>query len=112
MALCAGTMFAAMAAQPADGAVASAKGVAANTYKFTGAVTGTLHDGPNAGCPYGGIDNGGFVELNDLVGSVSGIRSIRYGPGRGAEITFAIDDAAWPLPSDAAMLLRWGGTGC
>ena len=76
MALCAGTMVVAIAAQPAGASVVSAKGVAANTYKLSGAVTGTLLDGPNAGCPYGGINNNGFVELNDLVGSVSGIRGV------------------------------------
>jgi len=76
MALCAGAMVAAMAAQPAGASVVSAKSVAANTYKVSGAVTGTLHDGPNAGCPYGGINNGGFVDLNDLVGSVSGIQGV------------------------------------
>src|ERR1022692_88880 len=76
MALCAGAMVVAMAAQPAGALVVSAKGVAANTYKLSGAVTGTLLDGPNAGCPYGGINNNGFVELNDLVGSVSGIKGV------------------------------------
>ena len=76
MALCAGTMVVAMAAQPAGALVVSAKGVTANTYKLSGAVTGTLRDGPDAGCPYGGINNNGFVELNDLVGSVSGIKGV------------------------------------
>ena len=56
--------------------VASAKSAAPNTYKLSGAVTGTLSDGPNAGCPYGGINNNGFVDLNDLVGSVSGIKGV------------------------------------
>src|ERR1019366_8810083 len=58
------------------GLVVSAKSVAANTYKLSGAVTGTLRDGPDAGCPYGGINNNGFIELNDLVGSVSGIKGV------------------------------------
>jgi hypothetical protein len=63
-------------AQPAGAAVASAKSVAANTYQLSGTANGTLHDGPNAGCPYGGINNNGFVELTDLVGSVSGIKDV------------------------------------
>ena len=75
MALCVGTMGVATA-QPAGAVVASAKGGAANTYKLSGAVTGTLADGPNAGCPYGGINSGGSVGLNDLVGSVSGIKGV------------------------------------
>ncbi len=76
LALISGAMVAAMAAQPADASGATAKSVSANTYELSGAVTGTLHDGPNAGCPYGGINNNGFVELNDLVGSVSGITGV------------------------------------
>ena len=76
LALIAGAMVVAMAAQPADASGATAKSVSANTYQLSGAVTGTLHDGPNAGCPYGGINNNGFVELNDLVGSVSGITGV------------------------------------
>jgi len=75
VALCAGTLVAALVGQPAGASVA-AKSVAANTYKLSGAVTGTLLDGPNAGCPYGGINSGGFVALNDLVGSVSGIKGV------------------------------------
>jgi hypothetical protein len=75
IALCAGTMILALAAPPA-GASVSAKSAAANTYKLTGGVSGTLSDGPNAGCPYGGIDNNGFVDLNDLVGSISGIKGV------------------------------------
>src|SRR5271155_1673487 len=74
MAMCVGLMVVATAAQPA-GAL-SAKSVAADTYKLSGAVTGTLTDGPDAGCPYGGINSHGFVELNDLVGSVSGIKGV------------------------------------
>ncbi|HVA09585.1 MAG TPA: hypothetical protein VNG12_22895, partial [Acidimicrobiales bacterium] len=74
--LCGGTMAITLAAQPVGALVVSAKSVAANTYKLSGAVTGTLHDGPVAGCPYGGINNNGFVELNDLVGSVSGIKGV------------------------------------
>jgi len=76
MALCAGTTVVTPAAQPAGATVVFANSVAANTYKLSGAVTGTLHDGPDAGCPYGGINNNGFVELNDLVGSVSGITGV------------------------------------
>ncbi|HEY1653329.1 MAG TPA: hypothetical protein VGG09_15700 [Acidimicrobiales bacterium] len=76
MALCAGAMIVALAAPPAGALVAPAKGGAANTYKLSGAVTGTLDDGPTAGCPYGGINNNGFVDLNDLVGSVSGITGV------------------------------------
>ena len=75
-AICAGTIVVAMVAQPAGALVVSAKSVAANTYKLSGAVTGTVLDGPHAGGPYGGINNGGFVELNDLVGSVSGIKDV------------------------------------
>ena len=73
MALYLGALGIATTAQPAG---TSANGGAANTYKLSGAVTGTLADGPNAGCPYGGINNGGFVGLNDLVGSVSGIKGV------------------------------------
>jgi hypothetical protein len=76
MALCAGTMVIVAAAGPAGTAAASTKGGAANTYKLSGAVTGTLQDGSEAGCPYGGINSSGFVELNDLVGSVSGIKGV------------------------------------
>jgi hypothetical protein len=75
MALCAGTVGLAIAG-PAGASVVSSKSAVANTYKLSGAVTGTLHDGPVAGCPYGGINNNGFVELNDLVGSVSGIKGV------------------------------------
>lgn len=74
LALCAGTVALGIGAQPAGALVA--KTVAANTYQLSGAVSGTLHDGPVAGCPYGGINNNGFVELNDLVGSVSGIKGV------------------------------------
>ena len=76
IALYVGTMGVATTTQPAGAVVVSAKAVAANTYKLSGAVTGTLHDGPDAGCPYGGINNGGFVELNDLVGPASGIKGV------------------------------------
>jgi hypothetical protein len=75
-AMCAGTMVFAVATEPAGAVLVSAKSVAANTYTLSGTVTGTLHDGPEAGCPYGGINNHGFVELNDLVGSVSGIKGV------------------------------------
>jgi hypothetical protein len=76
MAVCTGAMVVAMAGPPVGALAVSAKSVAANTYQLSGAVTGTLRDGPNAGCPYGGINNNGFVELNDLVGSVSGIKGV------------------------------------
>jgi hypothetical protein len=55
---------------------ALAAGGATNTYKLSGAVSGTLKDGPNAGCPYGGINSKGFINLNDLVGSVSGLSGV------------------------------------
>jgi hypothetical protein len=45
-------------------------------FKLSGAVSGTLHDGPEAGCPYGGINTKGFIELNDLVGSASGLKGV------------------------------------
>jgi hypothetical protein len=73
-ALTAGTAITALAAGPAGAAVRSSGGT--NTYKLSGAVNGTLHDGPDAGCPYGGINTKGFVELNDLVGSVSGLSGV------------------------------------
>ncbi len=73
LALCAGTMVVGASAQAG---ASLAKSVAANSYVLSGAVSGTLHDGPNAGCPYGGINNGGFVELTDLEGAVSGIKSV------------------------------------
>ncbi len=72
--LSAGAAITSLAAAPAGALVATGGGV--NTYKLSGAVNGTLSDGPNAGCPYGGINNKGFVELNDLVGSVSGISGV------------------------------------
>jgi hypothetical protein len=74
LALCAGVAITALVAVPAGAAVASSGG--SNTYKLSGAVSGTLRDGPNAGCPYGGINTKGFVELNDLVGSVSGLSGV------------------------------------
>ncbi len=76
VALCASATVIAMAAGPAGALVASTKAGAVNTYKISGALNGTLHDGPLAGCPYGGINNNGFIELNDLVGSVSGIKGV------------------------------------
>jgi len=72
--LSAGATITSLAAAPAGAVVASSGG--SNTYKLSGAVNGTLSDGPNAGCPYGGINNKGFVELNDLVGSASGISGV------------------------------------
>jgi hypothetical protein len=74
LALAAATSIAWLGAGPAGAAVASS--ASAPVFKLSGAVNGTLHDGPVAGCPYGGINNKGFVELNDLVGSVSGIKNL------------------------------------
>jgi hypothetical protein len=62
-----------MAASPAGAVVAASGGT---TVKLSGAVSGTLHDGPEAGCPYGGINTKGFVELNDLVGATSGTKGV------------------------------------
>jgi hypothetical protein len=72
--LSAGVVVTSLAAAPAGAALASSGGP--NTYKLSGAVKGTLSDGPNAGCPYGGINTKGFIDLNDLVGSVSGISGV------------------------------------
>jgi hypothetical protein len=74
LALSAGAAITSLAAAPAGAVVASSGG--SNTYTLSGAVNGSLRDGPNAGCPYGGINNKGFVELNDLVGSVSGLSGV------------------------------------
>jgi hypothetical protein len=73
LAISAGAALTLVAAAPAGAAVAAS---GSNTYKLSGAVNGTLSDGPNAGCPYGGINTKGFVELNDLVGSVSGLSGV------------------------------------
>jgi hypothetical protein len=74
LALSAAATVTSLASAPAGAAVAASGG--SNTYTLSGAVSGTLHDGPTAGCPYGGIDNKGFVELTDLVGSTSGIKGV------------------------------------
>jgi hypothetical protein len=76
MTLCACTLVLALATTSVGASVARAKGGALNTYSLSGAVTGTLHDGANSVCPYGGINNKGFVELTDLVGSTSGIKGV------------------------------------
>ena len=73
--LSAGVAITSSAAAPAAATVASG-GSSLNTYKLSGAVNGTLKDGPVAGCPYGGINNKGFIDLNDLVGSVSGLKGV------------------------------------
>jgi hypothetical protein len=76
VALGAGATVLSVASPPASAKGTSAGGLAPDTFKLSGAVSGTLHDGPDAGCPYGGIDNHGFVELNDLVGSVTGLKGV------------------------------------
>jgi hypothetical protein len=74
LALTAGAAVVSSASGTAGAALAA--GGSTNTYKLSGAVNGTLHDGTNAGCPYGGINNHGFIDLNDLVGSVSGLGGV------------------------------------
>ena len=74
LAVSAGAAITSWAPATAGAAVAPSGG--GNTYKLSGAVNGTLSDGPNAGCPYGGINTKGFINLNDLVGSVSGISGV------------------------------------
>ena len=74
MAFVGATSVASLSTGPA-GASLAASG-AANTYKLSGSVSGTLVDGSNAGCPYGGINTKGFIELNDLVGLVSGLKGV------------------------------------
>jgi len=74
LALSAGALVVSSASGTAGAVVAS--GGSTNTYKLSGAVSGTLKDGPEAGCPYGGINSKGFINLNDLVGSVSGLSGI------------------------------------
>ena len=73
---CAGASFLSMAGGTASAVLASSGGGATNTYKLSGAIKGTLKDGPEAGCPYGGINSKGFIDLNDLVGSVSGLKGV------------------------------------
>jgi hypothetical protein len=74
LALSAGAAITALDAGAAGAAVAARGGN--NAYTLSGAVSGTLHDGPTAGCPYGGINTKGFIELTDLVGTTSGIKGV------------------------------------
>ena len=43
-----------------------------NTFKLSGAGSGTLHPGPYAGCNNIDVKSDGFTNLNDFVGSLSG----------------------------------------
>jgi hypothetical protein len=55
---------------------ASAPGTA--KFTLTGSGRGTLRDGPEAACKYGGINTGGFTELNDLVGGIAGYPGVGH----------------------------------
>ena len=51
---------------------AFAEGSPVNTFRVSGAGSGTLHPGPYAGCNNINVKSDGFTNLNDFVGSISG----------------------------------------
>ena len=57
---------------PAAASKAFAEGSPVNTFKVSGAASGTLRPGPYAGCNNLGVKSDGFTNLNDFVGSISG----------------------------------------
>jgi len=62
---------------PAGAAQLTGSAGAPNTLTFSGAAKGTLSDGPQSGCQYGGINSDGTTELGDLVGTISGFSNVK-----------------------------------